>query len=85
MAFLSKGVARASRGERSNVSWVREARRETNLQSFSERGGRDEPKFKVIDVICKLSKKLPAAATSTSECIETVSGRGYALRDPERR
>ena len=47
-------------------------------------GGRDEPELKIIDVfICKLRKKLATAGTDPSGCIETVWGRGYALRDPE--
>jgi two-component system cell cycle response regulator CtrA len=47
-------------------------------------GGRDEPETKIIDVfVCKLRKKLAAAGTDASGCIETVWGRGYALRDPE--
>ena len=46
-------------------------------------GGMDEPEAKIIDVfICKLRKKL-SAATSGEHHIETVWGRGYALRDPE--
>lgn len=47
-------------------------------------GGRDEPELKIIDVfICKLRKKLVGAGTGASGYIETVWGRGYALRDPE--
>ena len=47
-------------------------------------GGRDEPELKIIDVfICKLRKKLATAGTNPTGCIETVWGRGYALRDPE--
>ena len=47
-------------------------------------GGRDGPELKIIDVyICKLRKKLLAAGTDASGCIETVWGRGYTLRDPE--
>ncbi len=47
-------------------------------------GGRDEPELKIIDVfICKLRKKLSLAGTDSSGYIETVWGRGYALRDPE--
>jgi two-component system cell cycle response regulator CtrA len=47
-------------------------------------GGMDEPELKIIDVfICKLRKKL-AAATGGEHCIETVWGRGYVLREPER-
>lgn len=43
-------------------------------------GGRDEPELKIIDVfICKLRKKLRAAG---SECVETVWGQGFVLRDP---
>ena len=46
-------------------------------------GGMDEPELKIIDVfICKLRKKL-AAATEGENYIETVSGRGYVLRDPQ--
>lgn len=46
-------------------------------------GGMDEPELKIIDVfICKLRKKL-SAATEGENYIETVWGRGYALRDPE--
>ena len=46
-------------------------------------GGMDEPELKIIDVfICKLRKKL-SAATQGENYIETVWGRGYALRDPE--
>jgi len=44
--------------------------------------GMDEPELKIIDVfICKLRKKLQAA-TGGQHYIETVWGRGYALRDP---
>ena len=47
--------------------------------------GRDEPENKIIDVfICKLRKKL-AVACNGEQCIETVWGRGYVLRDPEER
>jgi two-component system cell cycle response regulator CtrA len=47
-------------------------------------GGRDEPELKIIDVfVCKLRKKLHEAGAPSSGCIETVWGRGYALRDPE--
>lgn len=46
-------------------------------------GGMDEPELKIIDVfICKLRKKI-AQATGGDSYIETVWGRGYALRDPE--
>jgi len=46
-------------------------------------GGMDEPELKIIDVfICKLRKKL-SMATDGDNYIETVWGRGYALRDPE--
>jgi two-component system cell cycle response regulator CtrA len=46
-------------------------------------GGMDgEPHFKIIDVfICKLRRKL-RTATGGPHYIETVWGRGYALRDP---
>ena len=44
--------------------------------------GMDEPELKIIDVfVCKLRKKL-SAATGGENYIETVWGRGYALRDP---
>ena len=47
-------------------------------------GGMDEPELKIIDVfICKLRKKLHLAGAAANGCIETVWGRGYALRDPE--
>ncbi len=46
-------------------------------------GGMDEPDVKIIDVfICKLRKKL-AGASDGKDYIETVWGRGYALREPE--
>jgi len=45
-------------------------------------GGMDEPEIKIIDVfICKLRKKL-AGASGGKDYIETVWGRGYALREP---
>ena len=48
-------------------------------------GGRDEPELKIIHVfVCKLRKKLATAGDNAATCIETVWGRGYALRDPER-
>ena len=47
-------------------------------------GGMDEPELKIIDVfICKLRKKL-SEATGGDNHIETVLGRGYVLRDPEK-
>jgi two-component system, cell cycle response regulator CtrA len=47
-------------------------------------GGMDEPELKIIDVfICKLRKKL-TMATGGENYIETVWGRGYVLREPER-
>ncbi len=43
-------------------------------------GGMDEPEMKIIDVfICKLRKKL-ASASGGKDYIETVWGRGYAMR-----
>jgi hypothetical protein len=46
-------------------------------------GGMDEPEQKIIDVfICKLRKKL-AEASGGKNYIETVWGRGYALREPD--
>ncbi len=48
-------------------------------------GGMDEPELKIIDVfICKLRKKL-ADASEGRNFIETVWGRGYVLREPQRR
>jgi two-component system cell cycle response regulator CtrA len=45
-------------------------------------GGMDEPEIKIIDVfICKLRKKL-ANASGGKNYIETIWGRGYALREP---
>ena len=45
-------------------------------------GGMDEPELKIIDVfVCKLRKKL-TVAIGGENYIETVWGRGYALRDP---
>ncbi|WP_281972126.1 response regulator transcription factor CtrA [Ruegeria faecimaris] len=47
-------------------------------------GGMDEPELKIIDVfICKLRKKL-SNATDGANYIETVWGRGYVLRDPQK-
>ncbi|MBC8158640.1 MAG: response regulator transcription factor [Alphaproteobacteria bacterium] len=47
-------------------------------------GGMDEPELKIIDVfICKLRKKL-TTATGGDSYIETVWGRGYVLRDPQK-
>ena len=44
-------------------------------------GGMDEPDAKIIDVfICKLRKKL-ANASGGNDYIETVWGRGYAMRE----
>lgn len=46
-------------------------------------GGIDEPELKIIDVfICKLRRKL-AKLLGDDNCIETVWGRGYILRDHE--
>lgn len=46
-------------------------------------GGMDEPEVKIIDVfICKLRKKIEKIAPDGGNCIETVWGRGYVLRDP---
>jgi two-component system, cell cycle response regulator CtrA len=45
-------------------------------------GGTDEPDAKIIDVfVCKLRKKF-ATAERRCNIIETVWGRGYALREP---
>ncbi len=47
-------------------------------------GGMDEPELKIIDVfICKLRKKL-SEATDNENYIQTVWGRGYVLKEPER-
>lgn len=44
----------------------------------------DQPFDKVIDVyICKLRKKIAAAAQSGAQYIETIHGRGYKLSAPE--
>ena len=46
-------------------------------------GGMDEPEIKIIDVfICKLRKKL-AGASNGKDYIETIWGRGVALREPD--
>lgn len=46
-------------------------------------GGMDEPEVKIIDVfICKLRKKIEKISADGGDCIETVWGRGYVLRDP---
>ena len=48
-------------------------------------GDLDEPEVKIIDVfVCKLRKKL-ANASGGLDYIETVWGRGYALREPIKR
>jgi two-component system, cell cycle response regulator CtrA len=45
-------------------------------------GGIEEPEQKIIDVfMCKLRKKLSNASSGT-EYIETIWGRGYVLREP---
>ncbi|MDP2194289.1 MAG: response regulator transcription factor [Alphaproteobacteria bacterium] len=45
-------------------------------------GGIDEPELKIIDVfICKLRRKI-AEFMDGDDCIDTVWGRGYVLRDP---
>ena len=47
-------------------------------------GGMDEPEAKIIDVfVCKLRKKL-ANASFGKNYIETVWGRGYTLREPDK-
>lgn len=46
-------------------------------------GGREEPEMKIIDVfICTLRKKMQKA-NDGQHCIETIWGRGYALREEE--
>jgi two-component system, cell cycle response regulator CtrA len=46
-------------------------------------GGMDEPEIKIIDVfICKLRKKL-SDASGGKNYIETIWGRGYALRESQ--
>lgn len=45
-------------------------------------GGIDEPELKIIDVfICKLRRKLLQILGDDHQCIQTVWGRGYILRD----
>ena len=45
-------------------------------------GGMDEPEVKIIDVfICKLRKKIEKLSSDGGNCIETVWGRGYVLRE----
>jgi len=47
-------------------------------------GGMDEPELKIIDVfICKLRKKI-AKLNDGVHYIETVWGRGYVLKDPDK-
>lgn len=48
-------------------------------------GGMDEPEVKIIDVfVCKLRRKLTLALGCAPDAyIETIWGRGYALRAPE--
>ncbi|WP_316397307.1 response regulator transcription factor CtrA [Bradyrhizobium sp. 33ap4] len=47
-------------------------------------GGMDEPELKIIDVfICKVRKKLAAAAPDGNWFIDTVWGRGYIMSDPK--
>jgi two-component system cell cycle response regulator CtrA len=42
----------------------------------------EEPEQKIIDVfVHKIRKKLEAA--TGEQCIETVWGRGYSMKDPE--
>lgn len=49
-------------------------------------GGMDEPEVKIIDVfICKLRKKMEKISKEAGECIETVWGRGYVMRDPQKK
>ncbi len=46
-------------------------------------GGMDEPELKIIDVfVCKLRKKMGKLLPEAENCIETVWGRGYVLREP---
>ena len=45
--------------------------------------GMDEPELKIVDVfVCKLRKKIEKISPQAGNCIETVWGRGYVLRDP---
>jgi len=47
-------------------------------------GGMDEPEVKIIDVfVCKLRKKIEQMNNGESH-IETVWGRGYVMRDPQK-
>jgi len=48
-------------------------------------GGMDEPEVKIIDVfVCKLRKKMEKISKEAGDCIETVWGRGYVMRNPEK-
>jgi len=47
-------------------------------------GGIDEPDIKIIDIfIYKLRKKLNAALAGSGNCIISLWGRGYMLKDPD--
>ena len=61
-------------------------RRDINRRGLNHLyGDLDEPEAKIIDVyVCKLRKKL-ANASGGLDYIETVWGRGYALREPVKR
>jgi two-component system cell cycle response regulator CtrA len=57
-----------------------EVRKEAILNQLY--AGRDEPDPRIVDVfVCKLRKKLTEASSGTND-IETVWGRGYMLREP---
>ena len=48
-------------------------------------GGMDEPERKIVDIfICKLRQKLaiPLGRNEAHQCVETVWGKGHALREP---
>lgn len=48
-------------------------------------GGMDEPDMKIIDVfVCKLRKKI-SHATNGQSYIDTVWGRGYVMREPDKK
>src|SRR3712207_3690896 len=75
-------------GKEYSILWLLSLRKGTTLtkEMFLDHlyRGMDEPELKIIDVfICKLRKKLSRA--SGGDCyIETVWGRGYVLKEPER-
>lgn len=48
-------------------------------------GGENEPHSKIIDVfMCKVRKRIETISPGAANCIETVWGQGYAVREPQR-